>query len=682
MPEHRRGRRELGPYELLETLGWGSSAKVYRARDMFLDREVAMKVLHTALLDEQAARFLDEARTVARLEHPNIVRVLGFNIEHSIPYLVMDFAPQGSLRKRHPVGTRLPLSVVVSYVKQAASALQYAHDRGETHLDVKPENMLRGKHGEILLSDFGIAGKIQLQNPEMMRGAVGTVPYMAPEQILRRPGKATDQYALAIVVYEWLVGTHPFVGSKEEIVRQHLSAEPPSLCARNPMVSPEVESVIMKALSKDPLQRYPSISAFAFALEEASNPAPPDQQVTPLPARTPVQQARKQDASLIISCLIMSLLLLLFIAWSLVAAVVHPVSVTITPASTQLAQNESLVALTAHADPTRQQVQARFIQATPPPMSKTVNATGIGQDPGKQAQGLLTLYNGLPVPQIIPQGTTITAPDSIVVVTNIAATIPPANPPASFGTVMIPAHALHAGPNGDVPGGTINEACCSNDGSISVKNLTPFTGGVDPHPYTYIQQSDINAADAAVEPTLKATVQQSLQKQIHNNEASAGSMRCTSQLYPDHAVNSRAASVQVTVSLHCTEEVYDKAEAEQLFRSMLKNEAIGHLGASYALSGTIAVYLLPVIVKDAARGSLVLRASVSGIWAYQFTSAQKQAFLKQINGNKVNNATLLLLKQTGVAKVDIQASWWVPWYIQAMVPINASRVTLNIAPVT
>lgn len=677
MPGNRNGSRDLGPYELLETLGSGSSAKVYRAREKFLGREVAMKVLHEPLLDEQAERFLDEARIVAHLEHPNIVRVLGFNIEQSIPYLVMEYAPQGSLRQRHPVGTRLPLPVVVSYVKQAASGLQYAHDRGETHLDIKPENMLLGKHEEILLSDFGIAGNIQLLHPQMRRSAVGTVPYMAPEQIRGRPGKATDQYALAAVVYEWLVGIYPFMGIREEIARQHLYDDPPSLCDRNPMVPPEVEGVIMKALSKDPEHRYSDISAFASALEKASNPAPHDQQAGPPSPSHTGRQAKKQDAFLPISCLTVALLLLLFIAWVAVAAIAYPASITITPVSKQLAQNETLVAIPDHSDPTHQQVQARLIANTPSPLSKTVKATGVGQDPGKQAQGYLTFYNSLPVPQTVPQGTAITAPGGITVVTGIAATIPPANPPASFGAVTIPAHARLTGPNGNIPGGAINGACCSGDSSISVKNLTPFSGGEDPQPYTYVQQSDINGAATALEPALQTTAQQSLQKQIHTNEASAGPMRCANQVYSNYAVTTRTATVQVTVKLYCTEEVYDKAEAEQFFRLQLKKEANRRFGTDYALSGMIAVHVLQSVIKGDPGGSIVLFAHVSGIWVYQFKNSQK-SFLSLINGKKAKNAQMLLLEQPGVSKVDIQEPFWVPWFIQDIRPINADHVTLNI----
>src|SRR5204863_9083958 len=138
----------------------------------------------------------DEARTLVNLIHPHIVRVLDYGVENTTPCLVMDYAPNGSLRQRHPKGLVFPLSNVVQYVKQIADALQYAHDVKLIHRDIKPENMLLGRRNEVLLSDFGVALVAQTTNylepPEM----AGTIAYMAPEQIQGQPQPASDQYAL------------------------------------------------------------------------------------------------------------------------------------------------------------------------------------------------------------------------------------------------------------------------------------------------------------------------------------------------------------------------------------------------------------------------------------------------------------------------------------------------------
>jgi outer membrane protein assembly factor BamB len=198
------------------------------------------------------------------------VRVIDFAVAGSTPFLVMSYAPNGTLRQCHPKGTRLPLPKIVSYVNQIAEALHYAHEKKLIHRDVKPENMLIGSRGELLLSDFGIALIAQSTRDQSLQDMAGTAAYMAPEQIGGKPRRASDQYALAVVVYEWLCGDRPFHGSFQEICAQHTFATPPSLCAKVPTLPPTVERVVMKALAKDPEDRFVSVLAFARALEQAS----------------------------------------------------------------------------------------------------------------------------------------------------------------------------------------------------------------------------------------------------------------------------------------------------------------------------------------------------------------------------------------------------------------------------
>ena len=149
--------QQLGNYRLTTLLGEGGFAEVYLGEHIHLGTQAAVKMLHTQLTDEDIENFRSEARTIAHLVHPHIVRVLEFGIEGRIPYLVMDYAPNGTLRKLHPKGTTLALATIVSYVKQLGEALQYAHDKKLIYRDIKPENMLVGQRREILLSDFGIA---------------------------------------------------------------------------------------------------------------------------------------------------------------------------------------------------------------------------------------------------------------------------------------------------------------------------------------------------------------------------------------------------------------------------------------------------------------------------------------------------------------------------------------------
>ena len=264
--------QQLGNYQLVQVLGEGSFAAVYLGGHIHLGTLAAIKVLHTQLTSEDVSTFRTEARVVAHLIHPNIVRVLEFGIEGNIPFLVMDFAPHGTLRQRYPRGTQLPLATVVSYISAIADALQYAHDERLIHRDVKPENMLVGRRNEILLSDFGIATLAQSSHNQRFSNTAGTMAYMAPEQIQGKPCSASDQYSLGIVAYEWLGGICPFKGSTAiEVAMKHLSEQPPPLRDAVPSIPAAVEQVVMRALVKDPEERFLNIRDFAVALEQAGS---------------------------------------------------------------------------------------------------------------------------------------------------------------------------------------------------------------------------------------------------------------------------------------------------------------------------------------------------------------------------------------------------------------------------
>ncbi len=262
--------QQLGNYRLVSLLGRGGFAEVYLGQHIRLSMQAAIKVLHAHLSDEEIKGFQQEAETIAKLIHPHIVRVLDFDVSNGIPFLVMDYCADGTLRKRHPKGERVPISTVVSYVQQVADALQYAHDQKLIHRDVKPENMLIGQRNTILLSDFGIAATAHSTSSMSTQVPVGTIPYMAPEQIQAHARPASDQYALGIIVYEWLCGARPFEGSYTEIFAKHLMTPPPPLREKVPTLPPDVEQVVLTALAKEPHQRFASVQAFATALEQAS----------------------------------------------------------------------------------------------------------------------------------------------------------------------------------------------------------------------------------------------------------------------------------------------------------------------------------------------------------------------------------------------------------------------------
>ncbi len=301
MAEHgMREGQQLDNYLLLRLLGRGAFGEVYLAEDIRRKTQVAVKVLLTQLSSDELYAFLNEAR-VFRLKHPHIVSVLDFGVERkgNIPFLVMDYAPNGTLRQRHPPGTQVPLPMVVAYVRQIAAALQYAHEENLIHRDIKPANLLVGQHGEILVSDFGVsiiaqAGHISLQS---IRQIGGSPSYMAPEQWRGKVSQASDQYALAITVYEWLSGTRPFEGDLVALAYQHANVLPPSLRSKVPTLSSDVEQVVLTALAKDPKQRFASVHAFAVAFEQASQLAKPVPLMPPLSQVSPQQTILPSQSS-------------------------------------------------------------------------------------------------------------------------------------------------------------------------------------------------------------------------------------------------------------------------------------------------------------------------------------------------------------------------------------------------
>ncbi|GCE15970.1 WD40 repeat domain-containing serine/threonine protein kinase [Tengunoibacter tsumagoiensis] len=270
MAEQQKGfRQQLGHYILKNLLGSGGFADVYLAEHIHLHTLVAIKVLHTHLANEDIEAFRREAQTVAALSHPHIVRIFDFGVEAGTPYLVMDYAYNGSLRQRFPKGQAVPIGEIVPVLLQVASALHYAHGQRVIHRDIKPENMMLNAKNEVILGDFGIAIVTQTSSKASTQNIAGTVAYMAPEQIQAHPVPASDQYSLGVVVYEWLCGQRPFEGSYTEIAIKHSVSPPPPLRNLMPSIPDAVEQVVMTALHKDPQQRFPTVLDFAQAFAQA-----------------------------------------------------------------------------------------------------------------------------------------------------------------------------------------------------------------------------------------------------------------------------------------------------------------------------------------------------------------------------------------------------------------------------
>jgi serine/threonine-protein kinase len=262
-------------------------AEVYKAYHPDLDRYVAIKVLHSFLAEEEdfLVRFQREARIVAAFRHPNIVQVYDFDFDaqSNAYYMVMEFV-DGSNLKAHlkeltQEGRTLPLEEAVRIVVDVAKALEYAHQRGMVHRDVKPANIMFTQDGSVILSDFGIARMVSTATLTASGGMVGTPAYMAPEQGLGQTGdERADIYSLGVVLYQLITGTLPFdADTPLGIVLQHINTplKPPT--ALNTLLPAGVEAVVVKALAKDPDNRYQTASEFIDELERAMAGEPVEQ---------------------------------------------------------------------------------------------------------------------------------------------------------------------------------------------------------------------------------------------------------------------------------------------------------------------------------------------------------------------------------------------------------------------
>jgi class 3 adenylate cyclase/predicted Ser/Thr protein kinase len=285
--------QHMGNYQLIQLLGRGHWASVYLGEHGHLHTQAAIKVLHGPWADSEVDGFLGEARTLAHLRHPHIVRVLDFGVQEGTPFLVMEYAPGGTLRQLHPKGTRLPLQTVVSNVKQVASALQYAHAQQLIHRDLKPENLLLGPEQQVWLSDFGLALVVQSARLQPFQQTAGTLAYMAPEQLQGHPTAASDQYALGVLVYEWLAGERPFSGPLPELAVKQALTPPLALSERVPTLPAVVDQVVLQALAKDPQLRFASVQAFALALEEATREDASGQTLPVLASGDPAEAGRR-----------------------------------------------------------------------------------------------------------------------------------------------------------------------------------------------------------------------------------------------------------------------------------------------------------------------------------------------------------------------------------------------------
>jgi tRNA A-37 threonylcarbamoyl transferase component Bud32 len=292
MNQEMIGKTIAGRYHILEVIGLGGAGTVYKALDARLQKVVALKMLshHFTHDAEFKRRFQQEALVMAPLNHPNIVQVYDYGEADGLSYLVMEYIEGTSLE--HFLSERKPLAVdyAIEIIRQVGKALSYAHRQGIIHRDLKPSNILISRDGRILLSDLGLAIAPGGRTITDIGTIVGTPAYMSPEQAMGKPVDArSDIYSLGLILYQLLTGRLPFsTDSPGSMLYAHVHESPPPLRWFNPAVPPLVEQAVLKALAKDPKQRYQTVDEFvavlslsvramvpAPALTEKYSPSPP-----------------------------------------------------------------------------------------------------------------------------------------------------------------------------------------------------------------------------------------------------------------------------------------------------------------------------------------------------------------------------------------------------------------------
>ncbi|WP_445614314.1 Stk1 family PASTA domain-containing Ser/Thr kinase [Geobacillus sp. YF-1] len=271
------GKRLNDRYKIISLIGGGGMANVYLARDIILERDVAVKVLRLDFANDD--RFIKwfrcEAQAATSLNHEHIVSIYDVGEEEGVYYIVMEYVQGSTLKQYIQQHAPLPVEQALSIMDQLTSAIAHAHENGIIHRDIKPQNILLDEHGRVKVTDFGIAVAMSGTTITQTNSVLGSVHYLSPEQA--RGGIATEKsdiYSLGVVMFELLTGRLPFSGeSAVSIVLKHLQAETPSPRAWNPEIPQSVENIVLKAMAKDPFYRYPSAREMNEDIRTALDPS-------------------------------------------------------------------------------------------------------------------------------------------------------------------------------------------------------------------------------------------------------------------------------------------------------------------------------------------------------------------------------------------------------------------------
>ena len=323
-------------------------------------------------------------------------------------------------------------------------------------------------------------------------------------------------------------------------------------------------------------------------------------------------------------------------------------TVTIIPSSTEITMTSTVTVVPDNANAAQQQVLGKSLETMTLSQAKTAPATGTGYQKAQVAHGLVTFYNALPDPQIIPAGELLTGADGVEVVTDQDAWIPASVPPTE-GQLTVPARAVTVGPGGNIRAGDIDGKCCLDD--VFAVN-SQFSGGQNARSYQMVTQQDINSVASSLKASLDQSVQAALSQQVQPNETLVTPVPCTSTVTPDHKAGKEANRVQVTASETCTGEVYDTDALHNLLAQAVTQWVTRQVGNGYSLVGNLQTRITKATINTR-QGAVTLQVYVLSTWTYQFSQAQQDQIKLAIRGKSKEEASALVLHMPGVQTVSI-----------------------------
>jgi serine/threonine protein kinase len=709
---------QLGNYDVVKRIRVGGMGAVYEGRQRSaFGRRVAIKVIlgNYAADREMRRRFAIEARTIAELHHPHVLPLIEFGDEQGILYLVMPFIEGGTLTGY--LRRSLPdFQDVATIFLQLLDAVEYAHEQGLIHRDIKSSNVLlevrRDGPPYVYLADFGLVRYSEHPDREVTGKPLpldqipGTPHYMAPEQTRGIITKASDIYALGVLLYQMLIGELPYDDPDDvKIVRMHLYAPVPSPCDHDASIPVDLGEIVQKAMAKRVDGRFGSVAemreAFIAAIEkplptvefdedqwddneymqvdlsrrrasiplssmELKEAEPKSGYLPPQVKKTYRRNNNRNHKHLTLSLVATTLVSLILLVLLLMPRVFNvslfpigfpvfgnsPYATVSVFAQSKMVQDTYLLTASPQVlkpDLIKRVIPDREVSSTAT-ASNTVASTGIKMIPGAQANGLVEFDNSGRREFSIPNGYVLTT-NSGIAIKLMQSVLVPASSDGQSGTTSAPAMAVLQGVTGNIAANALDTQCCNNH--VLVRNPQPFSGGVDPHFVHIVSQSDIDGVKNALSAQLQEQAKAQIQKQIAHNEEEAGPFTYTEKVVADSNPGTQANEVNVRVSVSANIFVYNQTTARLVVIQLLNKEAQTQLGIHYSLKDVPTIGN-PVVVQQGQTGIVYLSVAASGMWIYTFSSQQISQWQQSIKSASPMLAATFLEAQHGVKNAQIR----------------------------